>query len=236
MHSSTAFLMILLAAAACGPTPHAGASPATSLSAAPCTGTDGQTFDITSPDGYVRHAAVYGSATKVVVIAHQSDQTRCDVVPIARWLRESGYAGVAVDLAGDWLGVLRAIVKEMRARGATSVQLLGASKGGCAAMIAGADITPAVSSVVSIGGERNLGGEFNADAAVARSHVPLFIVTSEDDGYLLGPEARILLAESASKDKKALILPGTQHGLELLDGPNAQQVKQAILAFLAAHA
>jgi len=227
---------MMLAAVACGPPPYAGAPPVASLTAASCTGPDGQTFDVTSADGYVRHAAVYGSATKVVVIAHQSDQTRCDVVPIARWLRDSGYAAVAVDLAGDWLGVLSATVKEMRSRGATSIQLLGASKGGCAAMIAGADITPAVSAVVSIGGERNLGAGFNADAAVVRSHVPLLIITSEDDGYLLGPEARALLAESASKDKKALILPGTLHGFEMLDGPNAQQVKQAILAFLATHA
>ena len=201
---------------------------------ADCTGSDAQTFEVTSADGYIRRAAVYGSGSAVVVLAHQSDQTRCDVVPVARWLYSNGYAAVVVDLGGDWTGVLAASVKAMRDRGATSVQLLGASMGGCVAMIVGSQVAPAVSSVVSLGGERKL-GVYDADAAVSRSHVPLFVVTSENDGYLTGDEARTLIKESASKDKQSLILAGDLHGFAMLDGPDGQRVKQAILDFLSKH-
>jgi dienelactone hydrolase len=169
------------------------------------------------------------------VIAHQSDQSRCDVVDIARWLRDNHYAGVVVDLAGDWDGILAATVKAMRDRGSGSVQLLGASMGGTISMIVAAQVSPPVDSVVSLGGERRAQGGYDADAAVARSHVPLFVVTSEDDGFLNGDEARILISESASQDKKALIIPGMLHGFAMLDGPDAARVKQAILDFLSAH-
>jgi esterase/lipase len=196
---------------------------------------DGVNFDVTSADGYVRHAAVYGSGP-VVVIAHQSDETRCDVVPVARWLRDNHYAAVVVDLRGDWTGVLAGTIATMRARGATSVQLLGASMGGNVAMIVGGQVTPPVASVVSLGGERSLGPGYDADAAVAHSHVPLFIVTSINDGYLLEGEARALIAESAATDKRSLILPGSLHGTAMLDGPDGAQVKAAILMWLAAHA
>jgi len=200
-----------------------------------CTGTDARAFDVTSAAGYTRHAAEYGTGP-VVVIAHQSDQSRCDVVGIARWLRDNHYAAVVVDLAGDWDGILAATVKAMRDRGSTSVQLLGASMGGNVAMIVASEVSPPVNSVVSLGGERRVQGGYDADKAVARSQVPLFIVTSEDDGLLTGDEARILLSESASTDKKTLILPGMLHGFAMLDGPDGAQVKQAILDFLAAHA
>ena len=192
-------------------------------------------FDVTSADGYTRHAAVYGSGP-VVVIAHQSDETRCDVVPIAHWLRDNHFAAVVVDLHGDWTGVLTATIAAMRARGATSVQLLGASMGGNVSMIVGGQVKPPVASIVSLGGERNLGPEYDADAAVAHSHVPLFIVTSENDGYLLAGEARALIAQAAATDKRSLIIPGSLHGVAMLDGPDGAQVKAAILGWLAAHA
>jgi hypothetical protein len=217
---------------ACGGSPQAGSSPKPSPS---CTGTATQEFDVTSADGFTRRGAAYGSGP-TVIISHQSDQTRCDVVSYALWLRDSHYQAVVVDLGGDWTGVLAATVKAMRDRGATSVQLLGASMGGCVAMIVGSQVSPAVSAVVSLGGERNLGGGYDADAAVARSHVPLFVVTSENDGYLTGDEARALIGESASKDKHSLILAGDLHGFAMLDGPDSHRVRQAVLDFLSAHA
>jgi len=135
---------------------------------------------------------VYGSGP-TVIIAHQSDQTRCDVVPYARWLRDHQYQAVVVDLGGDWTGVMSATIKATRDRGSRSVQLLGAAMGRNVSMIVASQVSPPVSSVVSLGGERRVGPEYDADAAVAKSHVPLFIVTSENDGYLLGPEARSLI-------------------------------------------
>lgn len=218
---------------ACGGTPQAAATP-TAQPSPDCTA-DGQGFNVTSSAGYTRRAAVYGSGPAVVV-AHQSDQKRCDLVPIAKWLSANGYAAVVVDLGGDWTGVLAATIKAMRDRGSQSVQLLGASMGGNVSMVVASQVSPPVSSVISLGGERRISPELDADAAVARSHVPLFIITSENDGFLLGAEARTLIAESASTDKKALILSGSLHGFAMLDGPDGSQVRQAILSFLAAHA
>ncbi len=220
------------AIAGCGGSPQAASSPAVKASA-DCT-SGGHEFSVTSPDGYMRHAAVYGSGP-AVVIAHQSDETRCDVVPIATWLSRHGYAAVAVDLGGYWTGLLAATVTAMRQRGSKTVQLLGASMGGCDAMVVGSHLSPPVNAVLSLGGERRLSPELDADKAVAQSRVPLLIVTSENDGFLSGSEARLLMSESASTDKKLVVLPGTLHGFAMLDGPDGPQVKQSILDFLAAH-
>jgi dienelactone hydrolase len=225
--------ILLAVSVGCGGSPPAAASPASSPSAN-CTA-DGQNFDVKSAGGYVRHAAVYGTGP-TVIIAHQSDQTRCDVLPVARWLRDNGYRAVAADLYGDWVGILTAVIEAMRARGSASVQLLGASQGGCVAMVTASQVAPPVSSVVSLGGERRIKPDFDADTAVAHSHVPLFVVTSENDGFLSGGEARALIAESASKDKSALIIPGSLHGFAMLDGPDGPRVRQTILTFLSAHA
>ena len=226
-------ILLIVFAAACGGTPQAGGSSA--ASASPSCTADGQNLTVTSADGYRRQAAVYGSGP-AIVIAHQSGQSRCDVVPVARWLRDNHYAAMVVDLRGDWIGILTAAIAAMRGRGSTSVQLLGASMGGCVAMVVASKVAPPVSSVVSLGGERRLSPEFDADAAVARSHVPLFIVTSENDGFLSRAEADALIGESASTDKKSLILPGSLHGLAMLDGPDGMRVRKAVLQFLAAHA
>src|SRR5215471_18638756 len=86
-----AILSIL--AVACGGNSLATASPTTNPD---CTA-GGNGFNVTSADGYSRHAAVYGSGP-AVIIAHQSDQTRCEVVPVATWLRDNQYAAVVVDL------------------------------------------------------------------------------------------------------------------------------------------
>jgi len=228
--------ILLLGMAACGgASPAASGSPAATASPASCTSDAAANFEVTSADGYTRRAASFGSGP-AVVIAYQSDQSMCDVVPLARWLADSGYTGVVVDLSGDWTGVLAAAAGAMRDRGSPSVQLLGASKGGCAAMVAGSQITPPVDSVVSLGGERKLGGGLDADAAVAHSRVPLFVVTSANDGFLTGDEAAVLIRESAATDKKSLILEGSLHGVAMLDGADGQRVRAAILAWLAAHA
>jgi esterase/lipase len=171
----------------------------------------------------------------VVIIAHQSDETRCDVVPIAAWLRDNHFAAVVVDLAGDWTGVLTAVIEDLRARGHESIQLLGASKGGADAMVVASQVAPPVNAVLSLGGERRVRPDLDSDAAVGRSHVPLLIITSENDGFLNADEAQQLINESASSDKKLLVLPGSLHGFAMLDGPDAQQVRQTILEFLAAH-
>ncbi len=225
--------MLAVAAVACGGNPQAATSPI--VKPTPDCTADALGFNVTSSAGYTRHAAIYGSGP-AVVIAHQSDQTRCDVVPIAHWLSQNGYAAVVVDLGGDWTGLLAATVILVRERGSPSVQLLGASKGGCDAMVVGSQVNPPVSAVLSLGGERRLSAEFDADKAVAHSHVPLLIVTSENDGFLTGDEARLLMEESTSTDKKLLVLPGSLHGFAMLEGPDGSEVRQTILGFLAAHA
>jgi len=225
--------VLTLAVVACGGTPQAAASPVVKPSP-DCTA-DGQGFNVTSAAGYSRHAAIYGSGP-AVVIAHQSDQTRCDVVPIARWLSANHYAAVVVDLGGDWTGLLAATAILVRERVGNSVQLLGASMGGCDAMVVGSQVNPPVSAVLSLGGERRVSPELDAYKAVANSHVPLLVVTSENDGFLTGDEARLLVKESASTDKKLLVLQGSLHGFAMLDGPDGSEVRQTILAFLAAHA
>jgi pimeloyl-ACP methyl ester carboxylesterase len=125
-----------------------------------------------------------------------------------------------------------AAVDEMRKRGAAALVLAGASMGGTACLIAG-DQAQALSSV-RLAGIATLSApvEFrglSAAAAVPRITVPLLFIAAENDDGAAG--AREL--EQLSSGKGSLkILPGADHGTDLLTGAQADATYQGLLDFL----
>jgi len=191
-------------------------------------------------DGTRLEGVVAGGGPAGVVLAPQSWQGLCGWLPFARQLGGSGFQAMAVDLPllplqnAAWDHFLAAAATYLRGRGATSVVLLGASLGGAASMVASANIVPAVDGVVSFSGERRVAG-LDADRAVTRSSVPLLIIASESDHYLNSHDARALYMESATADKELLILPGSNHGTAILDGPDGSRVRALVVGFLRSH-
>jgi dienelactone hydrolase len=137
---------------------------------------------------------------------------------------------------GDYAADVVAAVDQLRRLGATSVQVVGASLGGNATLVAAPRLGRRVAGVASLSGEldlSSLGRNLNALAAVRRMSVPLLVMTSADDRYLDGADARRLFAAARSRQKTLRIYPGTAHGWDLVyTSPYRRRAQSALLAFL----
>ncbi len=101
-------------------------------------------------------------------------------------------------------------------------------------MVAASETRPPVDGVVNLSGERNVSG-LDADRAVRRSAVPLFVIASDSDRYLNARDASALYSESATTDKQLRILRGSTHGTAILDGAEGPEVRQQIVGFVRSH-
>ena len=204
-------------------------------------GRAGPVISYQSSDGSRFKAVRVGIAARVVVLAHQSDQTLCNELAFARTLASNGFAVFVPNLRSDsaagitaynhWDVGVAAAIAEARALGAKRVQVLGASQGGCAALVGATEVAPPAAAVVSLSGERQV-ADLNCDDAAARFAGALLVVASADDHYLTGSDAAALLRESPSHDKRALVVPGTVHGYALLQQGD---VLAQVIAFLQQH-
>jgi pimeloyl-ACP methyl ester carboxylesterase len=174
---------------------------------------------MTASDGARIYGVETGKGAVGVVLAHQYLSDHCEFMSFAHELAGRGYRVLAIDLrgygasrGGVWWHLDRDLVAaaaRLRADGAKRVVLVGASMGGTAALVAGAEAKPAVAGVVSLSGP--------AQFLAARSDPP-----SPSD-------ARRLNGASASRDKSVALFDGAAHGSSLLSIPPA---KALLLAFL----
>ena len=186
-----------------------------------------------------------GKGTTAVILAHQSEGDLCDWIPYARRLAARGFFVFALDFRGYGESQYRtgnaenrfptdlaAAAKEMRKLGKRKVFLVGASMGGGASLVAGANIKPAVDGIVSISAPARFRG-MNAVATAPRLKMPVLYVAAEDDdnaGFDFSEDARKLHAATASADKRLEIVPGTLHGIGLVAG--SARVKALVEGFL----
>ena len=168
-------------------------------------------------DGTKLVGHVFGTGRTAVVLGHQSQGSLCEWVFVrapARAARLHGLRdrlprprslaaprGAAANrLAAD----LAAAVKLMRKRGKHKVFLVGASMGGIASLVAGANVKPAVDGVVSVSAPGRFMG-MDAVATAPRLRVPVLYLAAEGDdnaGYDFSEDARELHAATAAADKR----------------------------------
>jgi pimeloyl-ACP methyl ester carboxylesterase len=189
---------------------------------------------------------VFGRGTTAVVLAHQSQGSLCQWVFYGRRLASEGYRAFAFDFRNDGLsqqvgprasgrigGDVAAAVKYVRAHGAKKVLLVGASMGGGAVLVGGANVRPPVDGVVSLSGPSSFGGA-DAGAAVPRLRVPvLYLAAEQDAGGAWAQDAREMYAATPSSDKAIEILPGSDHGISLVSSPG--RARDLVERFLASH-
>jgi alpha-beta hydrolase superfamily lysophospholipase len=187
-----------------------------------------------------------GRGPRAVLLAHQggAPPNLCGWVPYARTLAAAGYRVLVFDhrkfgssgRASHWrradrvdYDVLGAI-RTLRARGARSIVLGGASLGGAAVLAAAPHATPAVDGVISFSSPRNY-VNVNVLAGVEASNVPVLFLAEEDDDPF-DDDARALFEASPARDKQLEIYPGAEHGFRLLQNRAARAL---VGAFLASH-
>lgn len=199
-------------------------------------------------DGTKLIGHVFGSGRAVVILGHQSQGSLCEWVAYARRLARLGYTAFAIDfrshglsqvrggLAGERLASdLDGAVKLMRKRGKQKVFLVGASMGGIASLVAGANVKPAVDGVVSVSAPARFMG-MNAAASARRLRVPVLYLAAEGDdneGYDFSDDAREMYGATVAGDKRLQVLPGRQHGVALV--ATSQRARMLIESFLKAH-
>jgi pimeloyl-ACP methyl ester carboxylesterase len=171
---------------------------------------------------------VIGDGPTGVVLAHQLHSNLCSWLPFAERLAAAGMRVLAFDFpsTSNLDRDVLAAVAELRREGAHSISLAGASMGGTAVLVA-ASRDSKISRVASLSGPRDFEG-LVAGRAVPRMRVPmLFVAAREDSPYV--DDARAMY-RAATGDKRLLVVPGSDHGTDLLED---EQVGDQLLAFLA---
>jgi pimeloyl-ACP methyl ester carboxylesterase len=186
----------------------------------------------------------FGHGRTAVVLAHQYGGDVCQWAPYARRLAAKGYTAIAFDLRGFGLsqrgtgaGLTRydrdvaAAAKLARAQGATRVFLVGASIGGNAVVVAGAEIRPAVDGVVSLSGPSTF--RLDALSSAKRLKMPvLYAAGTIDQGGIYEQDAQAMYRATPGTHKSIVLVPTAEHGVQLVGHPG--KVRDRVEAFLGA--
>jgi hypothetical protein len=181
-------------------------------------------------------AAVLGSGASGVVLSNQSDQNLCGWLPFGKVLAERGFRvllydyGATADPAGD----VALAAGKLRSLGVGTVQLVGASEGAKASLIAATTLQPPPAAVVSLSAERMLRGTDVLPAA-AKLRVPVLFVTARDDGVVGEATSQLYRAASGSTSRRLEVVSGAAHGTELLSGAGRAKLQGTLVDFLRSH-
>ena len=188
-----------------------------------------------------RFGGTRANGRTAIVLAHQSDGGLCAWARSARKLAAAGYFVVAFDFRGygdskgsqntsRFAGDYAAAVRAARSLGARKVVLVGASMGGTAALVAGANVRPPVIGIVSLSAPARYAG-LNALATAPRLTVPVLLVAAEED-LPFPDDARQLYQAVASERKRVEIVPRGRHGIDLFE--STASVQRLVAEFIRA--
>ena len=195
--------------------------------------------------------AVLGSGRTVVVLATEYPADLCSWLPEALVLQKRGFRVFLFDFRGFGLSTQPPAAKqrrfvedvvgaarEVRARGATRVYLMGASLGATSSIVAAGRIKPLVAGVVSLSGEANLNervADTGLDAETAAKHlkVPVLYVAARDDPLTPPLDVAHMRTALRSKGSSVHVFAGTFHGWDMLYlAPYRSRVDSLIRGFL----
>jgi pimeloyl-ACP methyl ester carboxylesterase len=197
----------------------------------------------TTDDGVTLRGHVFGSGRESVILAHMYPADQTSWYATAERLAQQGYMALTFDFRGygesggqKQVALIDrdvdAAIAWIRGEGASEVVLVGASMGGTASLIAG--VRAQTLSSIRLAGIATLSApvEFqglSASDAVPRLVVPLLFIAAEKDVGAAG--AREL--EQLSSGRGGLeIVPGSDHGTDLLTGKQREKVSALLFQFV----
>ena len=175
-----------------------------------------------------------GTGPITVVLSDESDENLCSWLPFVRTLRAHGYSVLLYDYVdpNELPADVRAGAGAALAAGTRRVVLMGASVGARASIKAASSHPPGVIGVISLSAERIVASDRADLVGPARQvTIPTLLVSARDDPYLSGDTAA-LLAAVRTRRKRALVVPGSDHGTALLSGSSGARVQAKVLSFL----
>lgn len=262
MRSARTFVVIVAAALTAGcsepaepnattpPMATAGAMPTSPQPSPTEEPTPGNAVTFRTTDGVRIAGRVFGDGRVGVVFGHQIDGDQRDWWSFAEELADEEYRALTIDFRGycpqDGAGCsgdggtadawrdLAAAAEWLRGRGARRIVLVGASMGGTAAAVAGAERGSAVDGVIALSAPATCCGMTPERAALRAARIPMLFLAGDADGEA-ATDAR-QLARWAGGDAEAVILNSGEHGVDLIGGLAAPDIErrttEAMLAFL----
>lgn len=198
-------------------------------------------------DGVPLDGRLFGDGTAAVVLSHMRPADQTSWFRFATRLADDGYLVLTYDFRGYcpggdggcsegepdisamWQDVLGAI-EFVRARGAASVSLVGASMGGTASLVAAARASGDVRAVITLSAPASIEG-LVADRELLSGVTAgkLFVAGVGDASAAADAEA---LYRQAPPPKSVEIVPSDDHGTDLLEGGQAEVVRRLIETYL----
>ena len=196
-------------------------------------------------DSATIHAEVYGVGERGLVLAHGGRFSKESWAPQAQALAKAGFRVLAFDFRGfgqskgpgdaDPLGAplrldVLAAVRHLRATGARSVSIVGASMGGTAAADASIEAAPGeIDRLVLLAAPAN-------DAPEKLKARKLFILCRDDVGGPDIPRLPKIRAqyEKAPDPKEWVVLEGSAHAQFIFASDQGERLMSEILRFLSA--
>jgi alpha/beta superfamily hydrolase len=255
---------VLVAVAGCGGDSQSTARKRTTSTAAaapagasdrPCTepGVRAQAIRFRTGDGVELAGALVGSGPVGAVLIHEYPRDYCGWLPYSGYLARHGVRALLFDLRcfgrspcpggrGHAIADVAAAMAELRRRGARRVALVGASMGGAIAVVAAAQLHPAV--VVDLSGERDTTGltpGIDADAGASAHAVtaPALFAVARGDRYVPVDDMRAVARRVRSATRRLIVLPAVAgHGWDLLFGTGTKwsPLAATVAAFIRRHA
>jgi dienelactone hydrolase len=155
-----------------------------------------------------------------VAFAHEQDGDVCSWMPYVYRFTGVGGPRVLVLNFPDTANLAKyvdAAADELRRLGSDKIILVGASMGGTASLVTAAERSDVV-AVVSLSGPRRF-ENLDALPAVKRLRIPILLVAARED-LEFAADARILHRAKRAGGKRLVIVPGYQHGADLLQDKN----------------
>jgi len=176
---------------------------------------------------------VLGGGPDSVILSNQVDTDLCSWLPTARRFAEEDRRVLIYDYAGRTPPSkdIEAAANELAGMGVDRVVLVGSSMGALASLAAASSIErPVVSGVASLSAVSSYSG-IDAWRAAEKVRTPLLVLTARDDlsAAEVAPERA---KASPSKDERVVVLEGSEHGIDLLEGKNGPRARSLLKGFI----
>lgn len=201
----------------------------------------GSRVSFRSVDGFALGGRIFGSGTRGVILSHMYPSDQSSWFDEAGRLSRQGYQVLTFDFRGypgsggtrdiglidrDVAGAIRFM---MQRRKVHTVVLVGASMGGTASLIAASNEKVAGVAVLSAPLEfRGL----DAGPFVAKVSAPKLFIASVDDPSGAGDSARQMFKAAFDPDSDLKLLPGREHGTDILRGASGEEAVRVLEDFI----
>jgi pimeloyl-ACP methyl ester carboxylesterase len=228
---------LVLLAAGCGTEPASPTRPQTTTSRVESCIKPGRDVRIVQVPAIGAPVVVIGSGTSGAVMANQDAGNLCEWLPLAHGLAAAGIRAVIFDyVGGPSDDDVLAIARQLRRQGVRRVALVGASTGGRVVLHAAARAPGQVDAVVTLSAERTGRSGYPTLADARHLRTPALYVGTTEDGYTtFGAETRTLFRATRAPRSRLLLVPGAEHGTDILKSSNARRVIRAVAAFVRTH-